>query len=299
MLAAIPIGQSPIVSKGAVVAATRRYNRRLFLARAGRMSAGLVVAGFATGCATDGAEEVTDGATATPGSAPEAADSPSSAATPPGAGASTATEQSEPAGVAFDWRRVDLGFVSAYVLVRENQAVVVDTGSKGSTTDIEEALTALGLGWYAVDHVIFTHHHADHVGSAIPVLEAAPDAQPYAGEDDILAIGTPREIMPVGDGDEVFGLQIVATPGHTAGHISVLDPVGGVLVAGDALVGAADGGQVTGPDAAFTADMDMALASVRKLADLEFDTVLFGHGNPVEEGAGQQVDVLAERLSAG
>lgn len=189
-----------------------------------------------------------------------------------------------------------MGFVSAYVLVRDNQAAVVDTGSRGSTTDIEDALTALGLGWYAVDHVIFTHKHPDHVGSAIPVLEAAPGAQPYAGEADILAIGTPRPITPVGDGDDVFGLQVIATPGHTPGHICVLDPVGGLLVAGDALVGAADGGGVAGPDAAFTADMDMANESVRKLAGFEFETLVFGHGNPVETGADQQVEALAARL---
>ncbi|CAN5911000.1 hypothetical protein BH23ACT10_BH23ACT10_37740 [soil metagenome] len=281
------------------MAVTRRYNRRLFLTHAGRVSAGLVVAGFATGCATDGAGEVTDGAAVTPEPAPAAPGSSPAASTPPDSAASTAPAQSEPAGTAFDWRRVNLGFVSAYVLVRENQAVVVDTGSAGSEADIEEALTALGLGWYAVEHVIFTHNHPDHIGSAPAVLEAATDAQAYAGEADLLAINASREVTAVGDGDDVFGLQIISTPGHTAGHISVLDPVGGVLVAGDALVGAADGGQVAGPDAAFTADMDMALNSVRKLADLEFDTVLFGHGNPVEEGAGQQVDALAERLSAG
>lgn len=276
--------------------AIRRYDRRLFLSRVGRTGLGVLIVGTTAACATDGADEVTDAAPSTPRPATgaSAAAGPTAAAVPSDAPASA--EASEPAAVAFDWRRVDLGFVSAYLLVKENQAVVVDTGVEGSEADIEQALTALGLGWYAVDHVILTHDHPDHIGSAPAVLEAAPDAQAYAGEADIVSISSPRPIMPVGDGDEVFGLQIVETPGHTPGHISVLDRAGGVLVAGDALVGAADGGQVAGPDAAFTADMDMAVASVRKLADLEFDTVLFGHGNPVEEGAGEQVDALAERL---
>ena len=43
--------------------------------------------------------------------------------------------------------------------------------------------------------------------------------------------------QPLEDGDEVFGLQIVATPGHTAGHVATFDPDSGVLVAGDAFPG--------------------------------------------------------------
>jgi glyoxylase-like metal-dependent hydrolase (beta-lactamase superfamily II) len=92
------------------------------------------------------------------------------------------------------------------------------------------------------------------------------------------------------EGDLVFGLEIIATPGHTPGHISVLDAAGGVLVAGDAINGS-DGG-VAGPNPEFTADMDTALRSVAKLATLSFDTVLFGHGQPVEGGADQAVAAL-------
>lgn len=219
----------------------------------------------------------------------------SEGAASPGASEPTA-EPSGPTGVAFDWRRVDLGFVSAYVLVAENQAVVVDTGVDGSEADIERALDDLQLGWYAVEHVILTHRHPDHIGSAAAVMRAATEAEVHAGERDAYAVEGPREVRQLVDGDEVFGLRIVATPGHTPGHISVLDPVAGVLVAGDALVGAADGGGLAGPDAAYTADMETAGASVRKLASLEYSTVLVGHGEPVESDGSRLVRELAERL---
>lgn len=78
------------------------------------------------------------------------------------AGASSATDAgprptdggSPRAGVAFDWHRVDLGFVSAYLLVDGDGdgVVVVDSGVEGSAPDIEEALTQLDLGWDAVEH---------------------------------------------------------------------------------------------------------------------------------------------------
>ena len=140
-----------------------------------------------------------------------------------------------PARDGLTWQRVDLGFVSAYVLVRGGQAVVVDTGVGGSAGAIEDLLVEVGLDWSAVGHLILTHRHNDHIGSAAEVMEAAPDAAAYAGAEDIAAISVPRPLTPVGDGDRVFDLQIVTTPGHTPGSISVYDAVSGLLVAGDAL----------------------------------------------------------------
>ncbi len=66
----------------------------------------------------------------------------------------------------------------------------------------------------------------------------------------------------------MFGLQVVATPGHTAGHVAVFDPDGGVLVAGDALIN--DGG-LSGSNPRFTEDERAAAESVRRDAGLELD----------------------------
>lgn len=264
----------------------RRVDRRVFLSQAGRMGLGLVLSTSAVACAADASDEVSD---ATPSPASGAAASPAAAQE------STATPSEQATRAAFDWQRIDLGFVSAYLLIDNTQVVVVDSGVEGSETDIEEALTDLGMGWYAVEHVIFTHNHPDHIGSARALLEAT-EAEVHAGEGDHVSIVGPRPVSPVSDGQDIFGLRIITTPGHTPGHISVLDPVGGVLVAGDALVGRGDGGGVAGPDAAYTQDMATAEESVRKLAGYNFDTVLFGHGEPVEQDAARLVEELAARL---
>lgn len=263
----------------------RPMSRRVFLRRAGRAGLGVVLATGATACATD-AGDATD--------AP-ASDRAATGDAAVGSAAPTADATTASPGTAFDWRRVDLDVVSAYLLIDADRAVVVDTGVAGSAAAIEEALTAVGLGWYAVGHVIFTHNHPDHAGSAAAVLEAS-DARAYAGEADILTIDSPVPVTPVTDGDDILGLQIIATPGHTPGHISVLDPVGGVLVAGDALVGRADGGGVAGPPAAYTADMAQAHESIRTLAGHRFGVALFGHGEPVEQGADGLVADLAAQL---
>lgn len=270
----------------------RRVDRRVFLSQAGRMGLALVLSTSAAACASDGADDAGDVASSpTPTPPPDAGTS--TAATSPSTSEAAPSDRASRA--AFDWQRVDLGFVSAYLLIDNTQVVIVDSGVEGSETDIEEALTDLGMGWYAVEHVIFTHNHPDHIGSAAAILEAT-DAEAHAGDADRVSIVGPQPVSPVTDGQDVFGLRIIATPGHTPGHISVLDPVGGVLVAGDALVGRGDGGGVAGPDAAYTQDMAMAEESVRKLAGYDFDTVLFGHGEPVEQDAARLVGDLAARL---
>jgi glyoxylase-like metal-dependent hydrolase (beta-lactamase superfamily II) len=185
------------------------------------------------------------------------------------------------------WERADLGVVSAYVLARGGEAAVVDTGTLESEADIAAALERLGLGWGAVSNVIVTHLHNDHIGGLGPVMRAATDATGYAGAEDLPAIPAPRSLFAAADGDSVFGLTIIATPGHTAGHISVLDEVGGILVAGDAL--GTNGGQVSGPNPQSTADMETALESVAKLGTFKFETLLVGHGDPIVGGASDLV----------
>ena len=194
-------------------------------------------------------------------------------------------------GSATSWHRVHLGFVSAYIVTRGGEAAIVDTGVAGSEGAIEEALTAAGLAWSGVGHLVLTHRHNDHVGSAAAILERAPDAAAYAGAEDAPRIPVPRALVTVGHGDRVFDLEIVTAPGHTPGSICVLDTVAGVLVTGDAL--RSEGGRPIGPNPQVTDDMDVAMASVRKLASLRFDTLLVGHGDPVEAAASAAVAELA------
>lgn len=194
----------------------------------------------------------------------------------------------------IEFHRVDLDFVSAYILVRGGEATLVDTGVSASTGSIAEALNEIGLGWDVVGQVILTHKHPDHIGSLPQVVEAAPGAALFAGAADIPFMTAPSPISPVGDGDRVFDLDIIESPGHTAGHISILDPVAGILVAGDALNG--DNGGVVAADPAFSEDMTTANATVSKLAGFDYEVALFGHGEPVLEGASTLVGELASGL---
>jgi len=157
---------------------------------------------------------------------------------------------------------------------------------------IGSTINDLGFTYADVKHVILTHYHGDHAGSIGAVLEAASNATGYAGELDLARIDA--NLTPLADEAEVLGMRVVHTPGHTEGHIAVWDELTSTLVAGDAMNGR-DGG-VTGANPNFTPDMETAADSIRRMAELQFDTVYFGHGEPVLAGAGDAVRDLAAQL---
>jgi glyoxylase-like metal-dependent hydrolase (beta-lactamase superfamily II) len=267
----------------------RHLARRTFITDLGRGAFALAVVALA-GCGPDVAFSTAPSGSPRPS---PGGSSPSSSRPSPSELSSDAPPSSGPPGGGGDgvnWARVNLGFVSAYILVRGAEAAIVDTGVGGSADAIEQSLTGVGLTWDAVGHLILTHHHGDHVGSASEIQRRAPQSAGYAGAEDIAAIPVVRPLTAVGDGDEVFDLRIVTTPGHTAGSISVLDPVGGILVAGDAMGTA--GGAPTLPGAQFTVDMDVARQSIVKVGGLAFETLLVGHGDPIEAGASAMVAAL-------
>lgn len=250
----------------------------------GKAGAAVMILGAAA-CSSDSTPEPEP----TDGSGPSPSTVPGSEPT-----SSTSAVGSTTTGVGIDWRQVVLGNVSAYLAIRNGEAALVDTGNPGSEDAIEFALGAAGLDWGALGHVIITHRHNDHKGSLTGVLALAPAASWYVGAADMVGVGADTEGIAVGDGDNVFGLDVIDTPGHTPGHVSVIDTGAGVLVAGDALFGS-DGG-VVGSLPQYTSDEQMADASVVKLAGFTYDVAYFGHGEPILSGASEAVTALAESL---
>ncbi len=274
-------------------------NRRTFFSHIGRGTIAVAAVGIVVAaCSAEDPGSTASTPAPTPATdVPNASTTTTSKTPAPTGQISTTSSEPPPSGDAtgaVTWERANLGFVSAYVLARAGEAVIVDTGVSGSEGSIGDSLGVLGLGWDDVSHVILTHRHNDHQGSLPAVLGLATDAAVYAGTADVPAIVSPREVTAVGDGDLVFGLQIIDTPGHTPGHIAVLDPAGGLLVAGDSMNGS--NGGVIGANPQFSPDMPAANESVKKLATFAFETVVFGHGEPIEVGASSLVAVLAASL---
>ena len=273
----------------------RLRTRRAFLGDIGGGALALaVVTPVAIAACSDG-DESADGGSSTESTA---SDGPSTE----GDGATTsssvsddpsstegATDSEAASGDELRWARANLGFVSAYVVARGNRAAIVDTGTAGSADTIGQSLADLGLNYADVESVILTHNHGDHIGSIEDVLAMAVNATGYAGEADLGGIA--GDITGLVGGEDVFGMEMLATPGHTPGSMSAIDHGTGLLIAGDALT--IEGGDAAEPPAQFTADPDVARDSIRAVADLTFNTLLVGHGDPIEDDAAASVAALA------
>ena len=90
------------------------------------------------------------------------------------------------------------------------------------------------------------------------------------------------------------GWQWIHTPGHTPGHASLWRASDRCLIAGDALITTkqesayavvTQAPELHGPPACFTQDWTAAHSSVESLAALQPDTVLTGHGRPMQGAA--------------
>jgi glyoxylase-like metal-dependent hydrolase (beta-lactamase superfamily II) len=175
-----------------------------------------------------------------------------------------------PAGVAGP-RAVDSD-VRCFLVPHATGLTLVDAGPGPSVHAITTGLTGLGAAWSDVTDVILTHHHGDHLGGLPPVMAQAPGATLWASPLDDF----PVPVKTAEHGDLIRGLRVVATPGHTAGHLSLLSDHDGSLLIGD-LVGTRNGRLVRAP-APFTADPAEAELSLHRASLVDFTELHPSHG---------------------
>jgi len=98
------------------------------------------------------------------------------------------------------------------------------------------------------------------------------------------------------DGQELpicGGIVVIATPGHTPGHLSLYHRASTTLIAADALT-VNDAGELCGPDPVTTLDPELARHSLTKLLDYEITTVVCYHGGLYQGNVRQNLLKLAQ-----
>lgn len=186
-------------------------------------------------------------------------------------------EESVPAGI-MGPMPVTLD-IRAYLVPHDSGFVLVDTGMDTSGSALDAALDAVGASWSEVSDIVLTHGHADHTDALPHARSMAPGAAVHANALELID-GT----EPLVDGQLVGSLRVIATPGHTPGHLSLYDNARDTLLVGDCLG--------RGPEE-FTEDLVQAEKSLHRILEFRGARMLLGHGSVVE----RSWDALDELLS--
>lgn len=211
--------------------------------------------------------------------------------------------------------QISFGMVSAF-LIDDDGLTLIDTGIPGSAPAILAGVCELGKHPKDIQSIVLTHLHADHVGSAKAVQQAS-GARVYMHPLDTadylkgnvmrpvqLAPGLLNQIIvrsfmnrrepmtieptPVdatlSDGQDLpfaGGLKVIHTPGHTAGHVSLLWPKQGGVLFGADMCGNMFGLSVS----PIYEDYAVGLRSLKKISSFPFETACLAHGKLIRRGA--------------
>lgn len=200
-------------------------------------------------------------------------------------------------------------------LVLEPELSLIDTGYVGSSRRINRAIGANGRAPGELRRIVITHGHPDHAGSARELADAGAtilihpaDAitlgttwrdvveQPTRGR--IFAAMTPEPptFQPIEDGDilpMLGGLRVIHTPGHTPGSVCFYGARDRILFVGDSLQRRF--GRVSFASALYSDDPVTARRSMKRLAELDVETVVFSHFAALREGAQMILAALARQ----
>jgi glyoxylase-like metal-dependent hydrolase (beta-lactamase superfamily II) len=206
-----------------------------------------------------------------------------------------------------------MGTSNAYLIEGNEELTLIDAGFPGREAAIFGAIRELGRSLDQLKHLIFTHGHPDHIGSAaaivqetrartymhpldISMAESGGPFRPLKPAPGLLApvlcrlFFHPNEPVdpvsidePLADGELLpiaGGIEVVHTPGHCAGQVALLWRPGRMLFAGDVASNIMGLGDPLGFE-----NLEEGRASQRKICSLSFDAAGFGHGTPIAHAA--------------
>lgn len=172
--------------------------------------------------------------------------------------------------------------------------ILVDTGAGENRDYLFSKLRENSVEPDDIELVVNTHCHFDHIGGnyLFPNAKIAVhklDATPIRNEDTLGTAGTAfgfdninnsRVDIELEEGDKIADFEVIHTPGHTSGGISLWD--GENLICGDTIFA---GGGVGRMD--IGGNYDDMKNSVEKLMALNVKRIFPGHG-PIVENNGKE-----------
>lgn len=202
------------------------------------------------------------------------------------------------------------------IISDEQEMVLIDCGYSGFLPLLKDAAEKEGLEFNKLTKVIITHHDFDHMGALaqikkeypnIKILSSAEEEKYISGKEKSLRLQQAEALydqlpesekenarnfhkmlesvenikVDLGLQDKQFldwcgGIEVITTPGHMPGHISIYLKETKTLIAGDALV--VENGELMIANPQYTLDMQKAKESIRKLLSYKIEKILCYHG---------------------
>lgn len=208
------------------------------------------------------------------------------------------------------------------VLLDDREMVLVDCGYTGFLPQMEKAFGEQGLNCGNLAKIVVTHHDHDHMGALADFKEKYPQIQVLAGCGEVpyieklkkalrleqaerMQAGLPDDQKEFGKafcevlkrvkpafvdsavhGGDSFGwcggCEIIDTPGHTPGHISLYLKQWKTVITGDAAT--VQNGRLVVANPEYADNLGQAQKSLEKLLALDADTYLCYHGGFYRKG---------------
>jgi glyoxylase-like metal-dependent hydrolase (beta-lactamase superfamily II) len=211
----------------------------------------------------------------------------------------------------------------SYLFRSEEGLIAVDAGMDSSAADIFKGLQMIGASPEQLKAVLLTHWHNDHAAGAsaiksrlgVPVYYSAEE-KPFLTRETaahglrawlgeripelgvlVLLRGLLEEAPPCAveansllqDGDIApGGLRVIATAGHTPGHVVYFHERRRILFCGDAL--AVVSGRLRLMSRPVTPDQEAARASTLRCVELSPETICPGHREPLTVNVAGQIE---------
>lgn len=219
------------------------------------------------------------------------------------------------------------------ILRHQKEMILADGGYAGFLPLIETAAAQKGISLQQLTGAIITHHDIDHMGVHFELKQKYPSVKIYSyyteaayidgtkkslrlqqAEDllptipaeyqasalefiDLLKTMQPVSVDAVWQADEEIsflpGIQVLHTPGHMPGHISLYHTSSQILVAADAIV--IEEGELAIANPQFTLDLPVAIQTIHRLAKLPVKKLICYHGGVLEENVTAQLHKLQAR----
>ncbi|MEQ8808054.1 MAG: MBL fold metallo-hydrolase [Imperialibacter sp.] len=219
------------------------------------------------------------------------------------------------------------------VIQSENETLLIDCGYEGFLPKLEEALSEVGLSFNDVTGILITHHDIDHMGGLFEIKAKYPHLKVWSSDLEAAYIDGSKKSLRLIQAEDCFdqlpesykagarhfidqlkqmkavavdkvfgmgndlellqGVEVIHTPGHMPGHISIYLKDSRTLIAADAVV--VENGELEIANPQFTLDMPAALASINKLSRLAIDNLVCYHGGLLDNDVNAKLLELVKR----